>query len=184
MGRPKQLLEIGGVPVIRRVVDAASASTVDEVVVVVGHEAAAVERVLGGAPRVRTVANPDHRAGQSTSLRAGLAALGPAVEAAVVLLGDQPGVATAAIDAVADAWRQGRGPVVRAAYSGRPGHPTLCDRSAWAWVDEVEGDVGLRDVLARHPDRIAAVEVGGDPPPDIDTEEDFLRVRAALEGGA
>jgi molybdenum cofactor cytidylyltransferase len=164
------------------VVDAATSSSVDEVVVVLGHEAAAVERVIRGSPRVRTAQNADYRSGQSTSLRTGLGALGPEVDAAVVLLGDQPGVTPATIDAVVTAWRAGRGPMVRAAYSGRPGHPTLCGRGVWPRIHEVEGDVGLRDLIAEHPDWVDSVEVGGVPPRDIDTEEDYVRVRTLLEG--
>jgi molybdenum cofactor cytidylyltransferase len=178
MGRPKLLLDLDGRPVVRHVVETALASRVEQVVVVVGAEGEAVEGAVAGDERVRTVRNVDYRAGQSTSLRTGLAALGPEVGAAVILLGDQPGIAGAAIDAVIEAWQEGRGPVVRAAYSGFPSHPTLCARSIWPQVRAIEGDVGLRTLLREHRDWVATVEVGGSPPADIDTEEDYARVRA------
>ena len=180
MGRSKVLLDLDGRPVVRHVVDTALASAVDRVVVVVGREAEAVERAVAGDERVRTVRNPDYRDGQSTSLRAGLAALEPEVGAAVILLGDQPGIATSAVNAVIEAWRDGRGPVVQASYSGFPGHPTLCDRSIWSQVRAIKGDVGLRALLREHSDWVTVVEVGGSAPHDIDTEEDYARVRAAF----
>jgi molybdenum cofactor cytidylyltransferase len=175
-------LDIEGAPVVRHVVDAAMSSSVDQVVVVLGHEAHAVEEAIPRDERVRTVVNPDYRLGQSTSLRVGLDGLGPEVRAAVILLSDQPGITGNDVDAVVAAWREGRGPVVRASYSGHPGHPTLCDRSIWPQVRELRGDVGVRALLKEHPDWEATVEVGGAPPPDIDTEEDYARVRESLHG--
>jgi molybdenum cofactor cytidylyltransferase len=178
LGRPKQLLDLGGRPVLRHVVEAALASPLDRVVVVLGHREGEVAAALPRDPRLRIVSNPQYRRGQSTSLRAGLRAAGEA-GAAVILLGDQPGVRAEAIEAVVRAWREGAGAVVQASYSGRAAHPTLLDRSVWEEVGEEAGDQGARDVLARHPEWRALVEVGGDPPPDIDTERDYEQVSRA-----
>jgi molybdenum cofactor cytidylyltransferase len=178
LGRSKQLLDLGGIPVIRHVVDAARAtSSLQEVVVVLGHEAGRVAGALAAAEGLRFVINPDYAQGQSTSLRAGLRALGPEVEAAVVLLGDQPEVRSAAIDAVIEAYRSGRGPVVQASYSGIPSHPTLLARAVWEeLVAGAAGDEGARGALAGHPEWRWSVEMGGSPPSDIDTETDYERV--------
>lgn len=181
LGRPKQLLDLSGKPMLRHVVDAALASPLDEVLVVLGHAAPQVAAVLPASPRVRTVHNPRFARGQSTSVRAGLDAAGSA-QAAVFLLGDQPGVRPEAIEAVVQAWRGGAGPVVQASYGGRPAHPTLLDRSVWAEVASVVGDEGARTVLSRHPEWRTLVEVGGEPPEDVDTEEDYQRVRDRFRG--
>src|SRR5439155_17382368 len=123
-------------------IEAALAAGLDEVAVVVGHAANEVSAAVPVEDRVRIVTNPDYREGQSTSLRAGLRAAGPRALAAVVLLGDQPGVRADAIVAVVDGWRAGAGPVVQASYGGRLGHPTLLDRSVWHQVAEAAGDEG------------------------------------------
>jgi molybdenum cofactor cytidylyltransferase len=181
LGRPKQLLDIGAKPVLRHVVDAALDAGLDEVLVVLGHRAAEVQATLPEDPRVRSTVNPDHAQGQSTSLRQGLAALGPDCRAAVILLGDQPGVRPEAVSAVVDGWQARRSRIVQATYGGRPAHPTLLDRSVWPETDSITGDEGARALIARRPEWRATVEVGGSPPDDIDTEEDYRRVRAALQ---
>jgi molybdenum cofactor cytidylyltransferase len=179
LGRPKQLLDLGGKPVLRHVVDAAVASPVDEVVVVLGHEAGEVARVLPEDARVRTTVNPRFSEGQSTSLAAGLASLDDECQAAVMLLGDQPGIRSDAVGTVVEAFTGGRGPVVQASYGGLPGHPTLLARTVWPQVlAELAGDEGARAVLSRHPDWVTRVELGGPAPLDIDTEDDYLRIRA------
>src|SRR5512138_3343641 len=89
MGRPKQLLDWGGRPLVRAAAETALAARLDPVLVVVGGARAEVEAALVGLP-LRVIANPNYAGGQSTSLRAGVAALGSDSDAVVVLLGDQP----------------------------------------------------------------------------------------------
>ncbi len=158
--------------------DAALASPVTEIVVILGHLANEIARAVPPADRIRVAINDRYAEGQSTSLRAGLRALHPQAEAAVVLLGDQPGVRPEAIAAVVGAWREEGTPVVQASYAGRPAHPTLFDRTVWPELDAATGDEGARGAIHRHPQWRRLVEVEGPPPRDIDTEEDYERVRA------
>ena len=130
-GSPKQavLLE----PVVRRV--RASAS-VDDVLVVLGaHE---VET------SARAVQCQDWERGPGASLRCGLGALSEDVEAAVVVLGDGPGIDPRAIDRVVSAWREGAGERIAATYGGVRLHPLLVARGAWNAVP----DAGLRALPA------------------------------------
>jgi molybdenum cofactor cytidylyltransferase len=183
LGRPKQLLRMAGKTVLQHVVDAAASSPVDEIVVVLGHAAEEVRPALAEHPTCRIVKNPDYLEGQSTSFRAGIHAADARAEGAVLLLGDQPGIRPDAIAAVVGAFREWAGPVVQATYGGRPAHPTLIAREVWDEMDQVSGDQGAREILARHAEWVRPVEVGGSPPDDIDTEEDYLRVKEAFELG-
>src|SRR5579875_2097573 len=118
MGRPKVLLPLRGRTILAWVIDAARSSRCDEVLVVLGEEAARVgeEAARAGA---RTVLNPRYREGMGTSLAAGVGAVGSWCEAVVVLLGDQPGVAASHIDSLIDGyWRTGR-PIVASRYGAR-----------------------------------------------------------------
>lgn len=91
MGRPKQLLEWGGRPLVRHVVQTALASRLDGLIVVIGAAAAEVRQALDGLTgQVQLVECADYAEGQAASLRAGLAALPAGAEAAVVLLVDMP----------------------------------------------------------------------------------------------
>jgi molybdenum cofactor cytidylyltransferase len=177
MGRPKQLLPIGNEPILRTVVDRALASPLDEVVVVLGHRAEEIRSVLPADQRVRIVTNPRFAEGLSTSLAAGLNAAGPDVRAAVIMLGDQPGVRPDAVASVIEAFGRTKAPTVQATYEGRPGHPTLLSRSVWPEVlAEVTGDAGAAEVLRRHPEWRSVAEVGGPALQDVDTEEDYRAV--------
>jgi molybdenum cofactor cytidylyltransferase len=181
LGRPKQLLGLGGKPVLQHVIDAAVTAPLDEVVVVLGHEAKEIAAAVRAKGVVRFAINPGYAEGQSNSLRVGLEAADARSGAALVLLGDQPGIRPDAIAAVVGAWKEGGKMMIQAAYGGRAAHPTLFDRSVWTELEGMSGDEGARSLLANRPEWRVTVEVGGQPPDDIDTEEDYQRVRAAFE---
>lgn len=151
-GSPKQAL------LLPRVLARLRASAVDHVLVVVGaHE------LDTDAPVVRC---PEWESGPGASLRCGLAALAPNVEAAVVVLADGPNLAPAAIDRVIEAWRDSGTEVVAAAYGGERGHPVLLARAAWARVPD-EGARALAPLL------VACDDLG--VPGDVDTADDLGR---------
>ena len=176
MGRPKQLLDWGGQPLIRIVAEQALAARLDPVLVVVGNAGDAVAAALAGL-RLRTIANPAYAEGQSTSLRAGIAALGPKVDAAMVLLGDQPFVTPALIDQIVALWRTTGAAIVAPRYRGQRGNPVLFARAVFPELLAISGDQGARGVLAADPTRIHYVPID-DPRPfvDIDTPDDYMRL--------
>ncbi len=180
MGRPKLLLPLEGRCLLQHVIDAAADSCLDELVIVLGAHADAVRAalVLPADRTVRVTLNADFAEGQSTSLRAGLAALDPRAEAAAILLGDQPGVDRAVIDAVAAAFVASGAAAARPVYETAagervPGHPVFLHRRLWPAFDALRGDAGARTVLAEHPEWVLEVPVAGAPPVDIDTPEDY-----------
>lgn len=173
LGEPKQLLPLVGRPLLQHVVDAAHAGGVDEIVVVLGHETERIERALSLPANARVVVNPRFAEGQSTSLHAAIDKLSDEIDAALVLLGDQPGVSANTIRAVATA---APAPIVRARYSGRPGHPVRFSREVWPALKATRGDTGARDLLTGNDPGVVYVEVEGDPPPDVDTWDDYARL--------
>jgi molybdenum cofactor cytidylyltransferase len=182
LGRPKQLLQLEGRPMLQHVVDVAHEARLDEIVVVLGHREDAVAAALRLPEEARTVGNPEYASGQSASLRAGLDALHPSSECAVILLGDQPRVPAEAIRTVVQAFRSTPAQIVRAMYGGVPGHPVLLGREVWEAVRRIGGDVGARDVIAGRAGDVLDVEVGDSPPADIDTWEEYERIRQIAEG--
>ena len=132
------------------------ASSVDEIVVVLGaHEVEATARSVRCAEWSR---------GPGASLRCGVAALAPDVEAAVVVLADGPEVAPAAIDRVIAYWREDGDLVVAATYDGERGHPVLLARAVWAEIP----DEGARSLPAR---LVACDDLGA--PGDVDFPEEL-----------
>ena len=95
MGRTKQRIALGDKTLLQHVIANALAAGLDPVIVVLGHEADAIRADIEAsddASRLHVVINAAYADGQSSSLRAGLLALGPEPEAAAILLADQPGV--------------------------------------------------------------------------------------------
>jgi nicotine blue oxidoreductase len=124
--------------------------------------------VVAGAYELEADAHVVHCArwadGPGASLRCGLAALEPAVEAAVVLLADGPELSPEAIDRVAARWRETNAPVIAASYGGARGHPVLLARAAWARIP-AEGARALDPLL------VPCDDLG--PPGDVDVPADL-----------
>ena len=181
LGRPKQLLPLHGEPLIRHTLRQVLASSLDEVILVIGHKADEVRAAVTELP-VECVFNADAAAGQSTSVRAGLAVLSPEVESAVFVLGDQPGLDPNVIDALVAAWRGSRSPVVAPRYEDRIGNPVLFDRRVFPELALLEGDAGARPVVRAYQDtgELQLIPVDGAGPPDVDTEADYAALIAAL----
>jgi molybdenum cofactor cytidylyltransferase len=179
MGQPKQLLDWGGRPLVRVVAEHALAAQLDRVLVVVGAAAEAVAVALAGLP-AEIVENPAYVEGQSTSLRTGIAALGPEVDAALVLLGDQPFITPAIVERIVGAWRASGAAIVAPVYRGQRGNPVLFARAVFDELLAIQGDQGARAILAADPARVHLVPFDDDRPlADIDTPEDYLRLRTA-----
>ena len=173
-GATKQLVEVDGRPLVAHVGATAREAGLAPVVVVVGHDAAAVAAAVDGDEDVEVVVNPAHGRGQATSLRAGVRALQPGdADAAVVLLADEPGVAPEAVRAVVAALEDGAA-VARAVYEDRPGHPVGFARRVWADLLGTRGDTGARQLLDALD--VTPVGVDGPAPVDIDTPADLGRL--------
>jgi molybdenum cofactor cytidylyltransferase len=173
MGGPNKLLELlEGAPLVRHAVDAALAAGLSEVVVVVGHQQAAVAAALEGLP-VRFVVNERFAEGLSTSLAAGVKALRPDADGAVVLLGDMPRVGSTLVRRLTDAFApQTGGHVVAPVRAGRRGNPVLWGRRFFDELMRVEGDVGGRRLLEIYPDAVRDVEADDEGALiDVDTPE-------------
>jgi molybdenum cofactor cytidylyltransferase len=180
MGRPKQLADLDGRPLLAHVLAAVATAPVDRVVVALGGAAGEVlDRVDLG--RAEPLVVEGWAEGMGHVLASTLAQAGDDWGAVVVLLGDQPLVTAGAVARLVEAWRAGAGPAVTATYGGRPGHPKLFDRRLLPDLLGLTGDTGARDLLAAHPDRVHRVEVGDlGSDADIDVEADLERVGAML----
>ena len=128
--------------------------------------------------RARPLRNPDHAAGMSTSLRAGLAALGPEVDRAVIILGDQPAISAELLDELLDLQERSGLPAAALSFAGLLHPPVVLRRELWGDLESLEGDVGCRAVIRARPELVAALPADGDlrHPVDVDTPEDYARL--------
>ena len=183
MGGPNKLLEeINGKPLVRIVAEQALASRASPVIVVTGHQRERVERVLAGLP-VTVVHNPDFADGLSTSLKAGIKAVPPDADGAIVTLGDMPQVSAKLIDRLIAAFDPERGAlVVIPTIDGKRGNPVLWARRFFSDLLAVEGDIGARHLIAGYAEAVAEVAIEDAAAlTDIDTPEALIAVRAAMD---
>ena len=179
LGRPKQLLDLVGRPLLQRTLDHVNASAADSVWLVLGARADAIRAAIEPG-RAQVVDNPRWADGQSTSMRLGLDHAAPSADAVLFVLGDQPLILSTAIDAVIAAYAEGRPPIVQPTYAGQPGNPVLFDRSLFGQLRSVEGDQGAREVVRAHAGAVRRVAIAdGSRPDDVDDEAAYSAVVAA-----
>jgi molybdenum cofactor cytidylyltransferase len=175
MGQTKQLLAWEGQTILQRVLENLGNSQVDEVILVLGHEA---DRILGtvDTQKVKVVINKNYKRGMITSIRQGLINLSDNVEAFFIVLADQPGVGSEVFDRLISEFKRvtPQKNIVLPTYRSRRGHPALFGAKYQKEAFRIEGDVGYRQILQEHPEDILAVEMDTDSIlQDIDTPKDY-----------
>ena len=175
MGRPKMTLPWGDTTVIRQVVSVLLSAGVDDVKVVTGGARDDVESALAGIP-VSTVFNPDFgKSEMMLTLQVGLAALNKDINAALVVLGDQPQIEIPVVKSILAAYEQGTHAIVVPSYQLRRGHPWLVDRDLWDVLLEKNAHITMRQFLDQYEENIQYVNVNTPSIlQDLDTPEDYL----------
>ena len=132
---------------------------------------------------MRLVYNPDYAEGLGTSLKAGIAALPPEVDGAVVCLGDMPQVDAALINRLIGALDPDKGALVAVpTIDGKCGNPVVWSRRFFPDLMAVEGDVGARHLIGRYGEAVVEVPVSGAAAlTDIDTPQALAAIKAELE---
>ncbi|HEX5223331.1 MAG TPA: nucleotidyltransferase family protein [Verrucomicrobiae bacterium] len=183
MGTQKLLLPLGGKPIITRVVDELSASQVDEIIVVVGRDGERLREKLAGK-RVRVVENVATDSDMLRSLRCALQALPRTCEAAVVALGDQPGITHALVDELIRCFHRGESKIVLPSCQGHRGHPVLLGAHYFDEIISNHTATGLRGFLDAHSKEVLRVAVSEvTAMEDVDTPADYQRQKRLFEPG-
>ena len=189
MGRAKATLPAGdGQTFLTRIVRTFLDACVDDVIVVVGHDADAIAAsfAASGLP-ARFVVNRDYDSGQLSSLLAGLDAVDrPGLSAALVTLVDVPLVSASTVRTVIESYRRSRAPIVRPTSGDRHGHPLLIDRSVFGALRAADPSAGAKPIVRAYASAIGDVAIDDEGAfVDIDTEEDYRRtISARTSGGA
>ncbi|GAC1504728.1 MAG: hypothetical protein NVS1B3_01940 [Candidatus Dormibacteraceae bacterium] len=172
-GSQKLLLEFDGKPLVRHAMESASEGGCHQVVVVYATDDVR-DAVQGDAELIH---NPKARTGMASSLQVGLRAMRVEIEAAVVLLGDQPLVGSRTVATLMRAWRrEGSRPAVAVSQvRGEWGPPVVLARELWDELFALKGDAGARQILQGHPELLDMVPAPGRPD-DIDTPEDYAKI--------
>jgi molybdenum cofactor cytidylyltransferase len=183
MGRTKALLPLGGETFVTHIVRTFRSAGVEDVVVVVGHDAPLVSEALSrmdAAPRV--ILNPDYESGQLSSILAGLRAVDrPGVAAMLMTLVDVPLVSSETVRAVLMRYRSTSAPVVRPVNGNRHGHPVLIDRRLFGPFRGADSASGVKPIVRAHASALGDVEVSDEGAfTDIDTPEEYAAVAGRM----
>ncbi|MBI5961267.1 MAG: putative selenium-dependent hydroxylase accessory protein YqeC [Chloroflexi bacterium] len=177
MGQSKPLLRWDNRTVIETIVSRLIPAYLAETLVITGYRGDEVARVLAQQP-IQIVPNPRYAQGEMlSSLQTGLRALPENITACLVVMGDQPMIEGRVVQSILAAYAQGQGEIVIPTYRGERGHPVLFGRRFWSELLELSSGAP-REVIRRHPDQVAAVEVETDSIlRDIDTPEQYRQER-------
>ena len=180
MGEAKAALPIAaGETFLTRIVRTFLEAGVDDVVVVVGHDADRVVRSFAQSGlAARFVVNREYDRGQLSSLIAGLGVVDrPGVVAALVTLVDVPLVTAATVRAVVERYRETRARIVRPTSGARHGHPLLVDRSLFDELRAAAGDAGAKPIVRAHATPQGDIEIADEGAfLDIDTRDAYEKL--------
>jgi molybdenum cofactor cytidylyltransferase len=176
LGQAKQLLPYGGAPLLGHVLQTARSCPFDQLLCVVGGASAEVRRWVD-LREVEVVENQAYGDGCSSSIASALEHVDERCDVLVLMLGDQPGVGVANIEALLDG--RGDAPLAACAYSDGRGHPLAFARSMFGELAGLHGDKGVWKLMDRYAGELVDVGIDGPIPLDVDTWDDYRRVLLA-----
>ncbi|GAB6181321.1 hypothetical protein JCM14036_26400 [Desulfotomaculum defluvii] len=175
MGQPKQLLPLGGKPMVYQVAVAACGADLLEVIVITGAAGEKVVPVLTGLP-LRILHNDNWETGRASGVRLAVQSLDVRAKAVLFLLADQPLVDKSLLNKMINTYWQSGANLVVPRWQNQRGNPVLFDLSCWRYdLLQLTGDQGARGILQAHPQCIQYLDVTS--PEifyDVDTPEDYL----------
>ena len=176
MGGAKQLLRLGEHTVLEHVLENVRTSGVGDIVLVLGHAAETIRKSID-AKNLNIVVNDAYREGMGSSLQTGVSALPAEIDAAFIVLADQPFVQPGTLRLLMDRYRESNAQIVIPMYKGFRGNPVLLDRSVFPEVMALTGDIGCRAIFGDHLQGIVKVAVEDlGILLDVDSQEDFDRL--------
>lgn len=172
MGAINKLTEtVKGKPMVCHAIDASIQAGLEELIVVTGHESAAVRDAIGER-QVQFVQNDEFAEGLSTSLKAGIGALDASVTHALVLLGDMPKISSDDIKRFIEAASTAENPkIIVATHLGKRGNPVLWPKAHFEALMAISGDTGARHIIGENSDDVILLELGETASLDLDTPE-------------
>ena len=178
LGEPKQLIELGGIPLVRRAAIAAHDAGALRVFVVLGSQAELISPALAGLDDVTTVINTRWSDGLASSLAAGLSSVAayPDIDGALITLADQPRADSSALLRIVVGF-DSHHRIVASAYSNVLGVPALIGREYFSDLMQLEGDRGAGQWLRSRKSDVVAIPFAA-PMLDIDSPEDVAQLMA------
>jgi len=175
MGRSKLTLPFGRKSIIENVVENAGESKVQQVLIVLGSNRREIEKKISRFP-VRIIENPDYSQGMHTSIQCAIRDVPINIKAVLIMLGDQPSVSSTDINNLIEEYLKSKKGIVLPVFKGKRGHPVLIDLKYRNEINNLNPDIGLREIIRNHSEDIREIKSKSSSIlQDIDNPDDYYR---------
>jgi len=175
MGEVNKLeLLVDGIPLLRRTTETLLASELQEIVVVLGHEAEKTRAILEGLP-LNFVENEAYREGQMTSVYKGLSSLSRVCDGVMICLSDQPLLETDDVNVLIEAFgTRSHGSILVPTFEGQRGNPIVFDYEHRQGILNGERNLGCKKLIEKSPEQVCSFEMNNKHVVvDLDTPEQY-----------
>jgi len=172
VGENKLTKEIKGIPLIKLSIKNILASSIDELIVILGYQKEIIEKIIDKNKRIKFVFNGNFENGMASSIKTGLSNLSEKTEAFFICLGDMPMVNPDIYNQLIQS--KNNKEIIVPTYKGQQGNPILFSKSIKEKIMTIQGDVGAKKILELNKNKILNVEVGNQSiRKDFNTKDDF-----------
>jgi molybdenum cofactor cytidylyltransferase len=172
LGLPKQLLQFKNKSLLRLITEKALEVQPLEVVAVLGFECDRIQHEIEDLP-IRIALNLEWAEGIASSIRAGMRAVHPHADSALITLCDQPAVTSELLSQLISSCSYER-PIAASEYNQILGVPACFARRIFPELLQLRGDSGARQVISQDRTLVAAHPFP-EAATDIDTLEDYQK---------
>jgi molybdenum cofactor cytidylyltransferase len=166
VGENKLTKKIRGIPLIKHSVKNILASSVDELIVVLGYQKEIIEKLIDKNEKIKFVFNNNFESGMASSIKMGLNNLSEKTEAFFICLGDMPMINQDVYNQLIKS--RNNKEIIVPTYKGQQGNPILFSKSMKSIIISIEGDIGAKKILEQNKDKILKVKID-----DINITKDF-----------
>ena len=171
----KLLLKVDGVPMVERIIKAAQASLIDEIILIYRRDAI---NSLANQCGIKTVLNPHAEKGQSEAVKLGIVQAHPGSDGYMFLVGDQPYLSHTTVNRLIEVFNRNRDYIIMPEYNGARGNPVIFPSSLKSDLLGLQGDCGGRDIIEDKKNMVKRVSIESNiEGADIDTREIYETIQ-------
>jgi len=171
-GENKLTKEIQGIPLIKLSVKNILATSINELIIVLGHQKEIIEKFIDKNKKIKFVFNKNFESGMASSIKTGLNHLSEKTESFFICLADMPMVNHDIYNQLIKS--KDNKEIIVPTYKGQQGNPVLFDKSMKEKVLDIKGDVGAKKILELNKDKILNLEINDQSiTKGFDTQDNF-----------
>ena len=171
-GENKLTKEIQGIPLIKLSVKNILASSINELIIVLGHQKEIIEKLIDKNEKIKFIFNKNFESGMASSIKTGLNNLSEKTEAFFICLGDMPMLSPDIYNKLIKS--KDNKEIIVPTYKGQQGNPVLFDKTMKEKVLDIRGDVGAKKILELNKDKILNLEINDQSvTKGFNTQDDF-----------